>query len=119
MGEESILDSIKKLIGIQEDDISFDRDIIWAINSVLSVLTQLGVGPKDGFQISGSSEIWSDFMDEDPKMNSVKSYVYMRVKMLFDPPLSASVSSAMLDAINEFEWRLNVQAESSQGVESK
>jgi hypothetical protein len=119
MGEESILDSIKQLIGIQEDDTSFDLDIIIAINSILSVLTQIGVGPESGYQITGSSETWSDFMDEDPRMNSVKSYLYMRVKMLFDPPLTSSVSTAMSDAIKEFEWRLNVQAESSQEVNSK
>jgi hypothetical protein len=119
MGEESILDSIKQLLGIQEDDTSFDLDIIIAINSILSVLSQLGVGPEEGYQITGSSEIWSDFIEDSPKINSVKSYLYMRVKMLFDPPLTSSVSTAMSDAIQEFEWRLTVQSESSQEVNSK
>jgi hypothetical protein len=119
MGEDSILKSIKKLLGIQEDDSYFDTDIIIAINSVFSVLTQLGVGPDTGFSISGNSEVWSDFIDEDPRMASIKSYMYMRVRMLFDPPLSASVTEAMNTSIKEFEWRLNLEAESQQEENSK
>jgi hypothetical protein len=115
MGEESILDSIKQLIGIQEDDTSFDYDIQVAINSIFSVITQLGIGPETGFMITGNKETWSDFMaDNDPRFQSLKSYVYMRVKMLFDPPLSASVTEAMSSAIKEMEWRLNVTAENLQ-----
>jgi hypothetical protein len=118
MGEESILNSIKSLIGIQEDDTSFDYDILITINSILSVLTQVGVGPEEGYEITGSKETWSDFMADDPKMSSVKSYVYMRVKMLFDPPLSSSVAESYNASIKEFEWRLNLEAE-TQGEKSK
>jgi hypothetical protein len=115
MEEQSILKSIEQLLGIQEDDRTFDYDILVAINSILSVLTQIGVGPSEGFVIKGDTEMWTDFLPEnDPRMSSVRSYVYMRVKMLFDPPLSASVFEAMNTAIKEFEWRLNLEAETQE-----
>jgi hypothetical protein len=119
MGEDSILISIKKLLGIQEDDSYFDTDIIININSVFSILTQLGVGPKEGFAITGNAEQWTDFIGDDPRLASVKSYAYMRVRMLFDPPLSASVAEAINAATKEFEWRLNIEAESQQEENSK
>lgn len=115
MEEQSILKSIEHLLGIQEDDRSFDYDILVAINSILSVLTQIGVGPSSGFAITGTNETWTDFLPEnDPRMSTVKSYVHMRVKMLFDPPLTASISEAMNSSIKEFEWRLNIEAETQE-----
>jgi len=108
---ESILNSIKKMLGIAEDYDVFDTDIIIDINSVLSILTQLGVGPKTGFSISDASETWDMFIPEDPRLNDVKTYMYMKVRLLFDPPTSSAAISSMEKLISEFEWRLNVAAE--------
>ena len=111
---DSILTSIKKLLGIAEDYEHFDQDLIIHINSVLSVLTQLGVGPSEGFSIKDENATWNDFIPEDKRLSSIRSYVYMKVKLLFDPPLSSSVMESMNRMIREFEWRLNVTAEPTQ-----
>lgn len=109
---ESILTSIKKLLGIGEDYTHFDADIIMHINSVFAVLTQLGVGPSEGFSIEDDLATWSEFLPDDPRLNTVKSYMYMKVKLLFDPPTGSAHMEAMNRVISEFEWRLNVAAES-------
>lgn len=109
---ESILTSIKKLLGITEEDEHFDPDLIMHINSVFTILTQLGVGPSEGFRIEDESATWDDFIDEDDNLDAVKSYIHLRVKLLFDPPLSSTVIESMNRMISEFEWRLNVAAES-------
>lgn len=111
---DSILTSIKKLLGIAEDYEHFDQDLIIHINSVLSVLTQLGVGPSEGFSIEDENATWNDFIPEDKRLSSIRSYVYMKVKLLFDPPLSSSVMESMNRMVSEFEWRLNVAAEPTQ-----
>ena len=116
---DSILTSIKKLLGIAEDYEHFDQDLIIHINSVLSVLTQLGVGPSEGFSIEDENATWNDFIPEDKQLSSIRSYVYMKVKLLFDPPLSSSVMESMNRMISEFEWRLNVAAESTQSNEEE
>lgn len=108
---ESILTSIKKMLGITEDYEHFDSDLIMHINSVFSILTQLGVGPSTGFSIKDKTDVWSDFIPDDPRLELVKSYIYMKVKLLFDPPLSSTVMESMNRMISEFEWRLNVQSE--------
>ena len=109
---DSILTSIKKLLGIEESYTHFDSDITMHINSVFMVLNQLGVGPPEGFMISGSDEQWSDFIPNDSiNLELVKSYTYLKVKLLFDPPLSSAVMESTNRMINEFEWRLNVAAE--------
>lgn len=108
---ESILNSIKKLLGIAEDQDHFDADIIMHINSVFSVLTQLGVGPAEGFAIEDDLSTWNDFVEDDKKIQVVKSYMCIKVKLLFDPPLSSAVIASMERIANEFEWRLNVIAE--------
>lgn len=105
---ESILTSIKKLLGIAEDYTQFDADLIMHINSVLLVLTQLGVGPADGYLIMDKNDLWEDFLMDGPSVEMVKSYVYLKVKLLFDPPLSSAVIEATNRMIAEFEWRLNV-----------
>lgn len=110
---ESILTSIKKLLGISEDETHFDTDVIIHINSVLMVLTQMGVGPSTGFTIVDKDDLWSDFIPDGQNLESVKSYVYMRVKLLFDPPLSSSVIESMNRMISELEWRLNVAADTT------
>lgn len=110
---ESILTSIKKLLLIPEDHTEFDTDVIIHINSVLMTLTQLGVGPSEGFYIEDATAIWDDFISDPAKLQAVKTYIYLKVKILFD---SNSMGSATLAAyerqISELEWRLNVQAES-------
>lgn len=110
---ESILTSIKKLLGIAEEYECFDSDIVMHINSVLMILTQLGVGPPEGFSIEDETTTWTDFVSDLTKVEAVKSYVYLKVKLLFDPPLTSSVIDSMTRTINELEWRLNVAAESS------
>ena len=116
---DSILTSIKELLGIAEDYEHFDQDLIIHINSVLSVLTQLGVGPSEGFSIEDENATWNDFIPEDKRLSSIRSYVYMKVKLLFDPPLSSSVMESMNRMISEFEWRLNVAAEPTQSNEEE
>lgn len=109
---ESILTSIKKLLGIDEEYTHFDPDIIMHINSVFSILTQLGVGPANGFSITGKDEKWADFIDNSlNNFSLVKSYVYMKVRLLFDPPLSSAAIESINRQISEFEWRLFVAAD--------
>lgn len=109
---KSILTSIKKLLGIEEEYEHFDPDIIIHINSVFMILTQIGVGPPDGFAIEDKTAEWTDFIKETPHLEAVKSYVYLKVKLLFDPPLSASVIESTNRMISELECRLNIAAES-------
>lgn len=109
---ESILTSIKKLLGIQEEYKQFDTDIIIHINSVFMTLTQLGIGPSDGFIITDEFALWRDFIEDHNKLHAVKTYIYLKVKLLFDP---GSLGSATLAAyerqIAELEWRLNMMVE--------
>lgn len=113
MGEnmDNILSSIKKLLGIPTEETAFDSDIIMHINSVFMILNQLGIGPTNGFTISDDYALWSDFIPDGQNLELVKSYMYMKVRLMFDPPSSSAVLSAMEKSISEFEWRLNVQAE--------
>lgn len=106
--ETSILTSIKKLLGIAEDYSEFDEDIITHINTVFLNLTQLGVGPKEGFSIEDDTTEWDEFINDNAQLQAVKSYMYLKVKLLFDPPLSSSVIESMNRMIAELEWRLNV-----------
>ena len=108
---ESILTSIKKLLGIAEDYEHFDTDLIIHINSVFSILTQLGVGPSEGFFITDKYAVWDDFLSENTKIELAKTYVYLKVKMIFDPPQSSAVIDAMNRTISELEWRLNVSVD--------
>lgn len=110
--EESILISIKKLLGITNEYTHFDTDIIIHINSVFVVLQQLGVGPDKGFYIEDDSATWADFIEDPIEYNAVKTYIYARVKLIFDPPASSSHAQALKDIISEFEWRMNIYAES-------
>lgn len=105
---DSILTSIKKLLGIGEEDTSFDIDVIIAINSAFMVLNQLGVGPEEGFRIEDDMAVWSDFLTEGKQLEGVKTYIYLKVKLIFDPPTSSTVLEAFQRQVNEYEWRLNV-----------
>lgn len=105
---DSILTSIKKLLGIAEEYEQFDADVIMHINSVFTILTQLGVGPTTGFSISDNSATWNDFLGPDLKLEIVKSYTHLKVKLLFDPPLGSAVIEALNRQISEFEWRIQI-----------
>ena len=108
---ESILTSVKKLLGIGDDYDHFDADIIMHINSVLAILNQLGVGTED-YRISGKEETWEAFIGSNPaRLTDVRSYVYLKVRLLFDPPSSSAALDSMNRLANEFEWRLNMAAE--------
>lgn len=111
--EKSILTSIKKLLGITSDCLDFDNDIIMHINTVFMTLNQLGVGPTRPFVIEDEKASWKDFLDEDTNYEAVKSYIHLKVRLIFDPPLSAAVREAIEQSVHELEWRLNVQAESN------
>lgn len=104
----SILTSIKKILGITEEYTHFDADLIVHINSVFAILTQLGVGPAEGFSISDASAEWTDFIDANPLLETIKSYMYLRVRLLFDPPTSSAVMEALNRQSAELEWRINV-----------
>ena len=105
---ESILQSIKKLLGIDNTYTEFDQDIIIHINSVFMILRQMGVGPEAGYKITSNSNVWSEFSGDDIFIESVKTYVYLKVRMYFDPPQSSALAQAIQAQIAELEWRLNV-----------
>jgi hypothetical protein len=116
---ESILTSIKKMLGIVEEYTHFDADLIMHINSVFAILTQIGVGPSEGFSIKDESSVWEDFVPENSKLELIKSYTYMKVKLLFDPPLSSSVIESMNRIISELEWRIQVAADPVKIIEEE
>jgi hypothetical protein len=115
--ETSILKSTKKVLGIADDYTVFDLDIITHINTAFSTLTQLGVGPPEGFMIEDDGPEWYDFIDDDMQYNAVKSYVFLRVRSLFDPPSTSYFVTAMENQIKELEWRLNVHREETGWVD--
>ena len=107
----SILLSVKKMLGPSADYDIFDPELIIYINSVFGTLHQLGVGPEEKFVITGDSELWSDFTTEGEEIEEVKSYMYLRVRLLFDPPSSSFVLSSFKEQMKELEWRLQCKAE--------
>lgn len=115
--EESILISTKKILGIAEDYTVFDLDIITHINTAFSTLTQLGIGPTVGFMIEDDSAEWEEFFGNNLRYNSIKSYVYLKVKQLFDPPQTSYLINAMEKQIEELEWRLNSLREDTEWVD--
>lgn len=108
---DSILTTTKKVLNLADDYTPFDQDVIMHINSVFSTLSQLGVGPAEGFMIEDTAATWASFLEGDPRLNHIKTYVYLRVRMLFDPPQTGYLVQAMQDQIKELEWRINVQRE--------
>lgn len=110
--EGSILHDIKKMLGPSYDDDSFDTDIIIHINSTFTTLRQLGVGPAKGYRISDEDNLWSEFVKDEEMLDSVKTYIYLKVKLIFDPPLNGTLYEAFERQVKELEWRLNVSVES-------
>ena len=113
---ESILNTIKKMLGITADYTHFDTDIIIHINSALLTLNQLGVGPKQPASISSDSNTWRSVFGDGSDLEAVKTYIYLKVKTVFDPPTSSFVLEAMNRQISELEWRLNTQTEYNKEV---
>lgn len=109
---ESILVTIKKMLGLGEEYTPFDTDIIVHINSAFMTLTQLGIGPEEGFQITDANSTWGDFISDNEMIGAVTNYTYLTVRTLFDPPSNSFVMDAMQKQIEQLGWRLNVQAES-------
>lgn len=114
----SILNDTKKILGVEPDYTAFDVDIITHINGVFSTINQLGIGPEFGFEIIDDAAEWEDFLgvDPDPRLNSIKTYIYLRVRLLFDPPTTSFHIQAMENQIKEHEWRLNAYRESIEWV---
>ena len=116
---DSILTSIKKQLGLTAEYTQFDSDVIMHINSVFADLAQMGVGPSRGFYIEDASAIWEDFTSDNLLLNSVRSYMYLRVKLLFDPgSIGPSTLASYERQIQQWEWRLNFTVESEEPIES-
>lgn len=111
---ESILNSIKKGLGIVEEYDFYDSVIIMHINSVFAILSQIGVGPEDGFSIVDDSTIWNEYLEDDKLLNDVKSYITLKVSMLFDPPANSTIKDAKNSLISELEFRINVHCENKE-----
>jgi len=110
----SILESVKKVLGLTTEYVSFDIDIVMHINTVFSTLTQMGVGPAEGFTITGYTETWSQFVTSDVlKTQQVQSYLPLKVKSIFDPSPNANITEAMKRSISEMEYRLYVEEENA------
>jgi hypothetical protein len=105
--EESILISTKKILGLDKDYTPFDLDVTTHINAAFSILNQLGVGPVEGFMIEDETALWSDFAVPLNQLSLIKTYVYLKVRSLFDPPSTSYLITATNDHIKEYEWRLN------------
>lgn len=114
---DSILDSVKKVLGLDPTYTAFDEDVILHINSVLATLNELGIGPAEGFAIADNTATWEALLGADPTLNSVKTYVYLRVRMLFDPPSTGYLVTAMQEQTRELEWRLNTKREATAWVD--
>jgi hypothetical protein len=107
----SILDDTKKVLGYAPDYTVYDTDIVMHINSVFATLHQLGVGPMEPFEITGSEEVWNDFTAGDKALNSVKSLMNLKLRLIFDPPAMSFHVTALETQIKELEWRLSIAAE--------
>lgn len=111
--ENSILDSVKKGLGLTSEYTDFDPDIIININATFSILCQLGVGPAEGFKITDNSTLWSEFVD-DTHLEFVKAYTIQKVKQFFDPPQTGPLATALDKTLKELEWRINVAVDPKQ-----
>ena len=106
--EESILKTIKQLIGCPDDFEQFDLDLTIHINSAFAALIQLGVGPKEGYRITGPDNVWSEFEEDTQKSSLIKDYVYIKTRLLFDPPTSSALMDSLKEQLKEMEWRLYI-----------
>lgn len=111
INNDSILNTTKKILGLDVSYTIFDLDVVTHINTVLSNLEQLGVGPQGGLFIADHETTWADLIGVDPRLNLVKTYVFLRVRLLFDPPTTSFAIAAMEKQVQEMEWRLTVAAD--------
>ena len=116
---DSILTSIKKVLGIYEEDTSFDIDIMMHINTVIMILRQMGIGPSNGYSITSSYDTWDDYLSDSSLIEGVKTYIAYKVRLIFDPPTSSAITEAMNRTISELEWRLNTQIDYAKSFEEE
>lgn len=109
--DQSILNSTKKILGLDPDYTAFDQDVLTHINSAFATLNQLGIGPADGLMVEDDTLLWSDLIGNDLGLNMVKTYVYLKVRMVFDPQSTRYTIAAMTSQIAELEWRMNIHRE--------
>lgn len=110
----SILTSIKKLLGIDEEDVSFDTDIMIHINSAITILSQMGIGPSNGFIVTSKDQSWSDYITSTTiNLEGVKTYIYLKVKLIFDPPTNSITVDAINKNLSELEWRMTLAVETN------
>ena len=120
MTDDSILNSVKRdIAGLTSEDTDFDATLINDINSVFTILWEMGVGPKSGFRITDNTSVWTDYLTEGPVLNIVRSYVPKKVKMMFDTPVTSSMTEALKAQISEDEWRLSVAVDPSETFEEE
>lgn len=115
--EQSILKSVKKILGVDPTVTTFDDDILTHINSAFSTLRQIGIGPVDGFMVEDDEAMWVDFIGATPLLTQVKTYVCLKVRIVFDPPTTSYLIGAINDQIRELEWRLNEEREQTAWVD--
>lgn len=115
--EQSILKSVKKILGVNPNDTSFDLDILTHVNSAFSTLNDLGIGPPEGFMIDDDETLWVDFIGADPRLNQVRTYVCLKTRIAFDPPTTVYLIGALDRQIAELEWRLNTRREATEWVD--
>jgi len=113
----SILIDVKKTLGIDQAYGAFDLDILMHINTAFATLNQLGIGPDDGFMIEDETPEWDAFLGDDLKLNSVKTYIYLSVRLVFDPPTTSYLIDSLRNQLNELTWRINTYREGSAWVD--
>lgn len=111
---DSILNSVKKILGVDPSVTAFDTEIIMIINSIFTTLNELGIGPALGYEIEDETNIWMEFLDNKVRLNAVKTYIYLRARILFDPPTSSFALEALKEQAREHEWRLSINPEGAQ-----
>jgi len=112
--ENSILNSVKKALGIDASYTAFDVDILMHINSAFAVLNQYGVGPEFGYQVEDADDMWAAFYGTDPRYNLIRTYIFLKVRILFDPPNTAYLVTALNEQLREHEWRISEYRESTE-----
>ena len=117
--EDSILLTIKEMLGLSKTYPAFNTDVIRNVNGSLFTLMQLGVGPRTGFRITGASETWHDFIGDRKDLDAVVNYVYIKARIVFDPPTSSAVLQALKEEMKEYEYRLTTQVEFGPHAESE
>lgn len=110
---DSILNTIKKLLGIDSEDDSFDIDIIAIINSIIPSLSQMGIGPRNGFIVSSADNTWDEYLTSDVNLEGVKTYIFLKTKLIFDPPSSSTVIESFNNTLKELEWRMMLAVETN------